>query len=1088
MAASFRIVQSASAAIRLDAATSFVAQLPANQPITIVSASRGAADDFARRIALARGATLGLARFSLTQLAARVAAPVLAGQGIAPASTLGGVAVAARATFDAVVDGRLTYLKDVADTPGFSRALARTVGDLRLASVEPAAIMTAGPAGADVAALLDRITRELDGAEIADRARLFSAATATVATDASLRCPLVLLDVSIGSPAEGAFITALTRAAATVLATCPAHDDEPCAVLHAAGGVLEAMGETTSGDLASLRRHLFDDVMPPVRQLDGSLQFFSAPGEGREAIEIARRILAEAGDGVPFDEMAILVRAPQHYHGLLEHALARGRIPAWFDRGTRRPHPAGRAFLALIACAAEGLSARRFAEYLSLGQLPAPGTSDDRWRAAGDETLARPEGDADDVSDENEDEAWNEEPGDESAARVIGTLRAPRRWERLLVEAAVIGGGVERWSRRLDGLSCEFIARRDESLRDDPESPRAAAIERDLRHLAYLREFALPLIEELAAWTGPAVWGEWLARLERLAPRVLRVPTYVLRILGDMRPMSAVGPVSLDEVRSVLADRLRLVDSEPPHRRYGRVFVGSPSQARGRTFRVVFVPGLAERMFPQKSVQDPLLLDRAREQLGRGLLSTRSRRAQQERLLLHLAAGAATRRLYVSYPRLEVAEGRARVPSFYALDLLRGATGRIPDHEQLETAAAQTGDPTLAWPAPRDPMRAIDDQEHDLAVLGGLLDTDDPNAVRGHAHYLLRLNAALRRSVTERWGRAERKWSQFDGLTRVTPGIAEALESQRLGRRAYSLSALQKFAACPYQFLLAAIYRLESDDHPVPIQRLDPLTRGSIVHAMQAAFFRDAQARGALPVVSAGLPAARAILEAAITRIATKFSEELVPAIPRVWHEEIAVIARDLRGWLTRLSDDGGEWTPRSFELAFGLREDEQRDPGSSRNPVTVADRFILRGAVDLVEEHQATGILRVVDHKTGKDRSKDGLVIGQGETLQPVLYSMVIEQMTGKSVYEGRLSFCTSAGGYRIRSVPLTEQTQQIALEALTIIDRAVELGFLAAAPKPGACAWCNFRPVCGPVEEQRINRKPQDRLRDLHELRSRP
>ena len=35
-----------------------------------------------------------------------------------------------------------------------------------------------------------------------------------------------------------------------------------------------------------------------------------------------------------------------------------------------RPHPAGRAFLALLACACEKLSARRFAEYLSLAQVP----------------------------------------------------------------------------------------------------------------------------------------------------------------------------------------------------------------------------------------------------------------------------------------------------------------------------------------------------------------------------------------------------------------------------------------------------------------------------------------------------------------------------------------------------------------------------------------------------------------------------------------------------------------------------------------------------------------------------------------------
>ena len=35
-----------------------------------------------------------------------------------------------------------------------------------------------------------------------------------------------------------------------------------------------------------------------------------------------------------------------------------------------RPDPAGRAFYSLLKCAAEGLSARRFSEYLSLSQVP----------------------------------------------------------------------------------------------------------------------------------------------------------------------------------------------------------------------------------------------------------------------------------------------------------------------------------------------------------------------------------------------------------------------------------------------------------------------------------------------------------------------------------------------------------------------------------------------------------------------------------------------------------------------------------------------------------------------------------------------
>ena len=59
----------------------------------------------------------------------------------------------------------------------------------------------------------------------------------------------------------------------------------------------------------------------------------------------------------------------------------------------------------------------------------------------------------------------------------------------------------------------------------------------------------------------------------------------------------------------------------------------------------------------------------------------------------------------------------------------------------------------LAWPAPSRPEDAIDDQEHDLAVLRSLLDETDPAAVRGHAHYLLKLNECLRRSVVDRWAR-----------------------------------------------------------------------------------------------------------------------------------------------------------------------------------------------------------------------------------------------------------------------------------------------------------------------------------------------
>jgi ATP-dependent helicase/nuclease subunit B len=539
-------------------------------------------------------------------------------------------------------------------------------------------------------------------------------------------------------------------------------------------------------------------------------------------------------------------------------------------------------------------------------------------------------------------------------------------------------------------------------------------------------------------------------------------------------------------VRGVLAERLRMVDAEPPARRYGRVFVGTPGQVRGRAFRVVFVPGLAERMFPQKPRQDPMLLDGARRQID-ARLRTMPERSREERLLQHLAVGAATDRLYMSYPRLDVVEARPRVPSFYALDVLRGATGRIPHHDTLAEWAAAAADAGLAWPAPGEADQAIDDQEHDLAVLRRLLDAADPARVRGHAQYMLHLNPALRRAVTERWARAERKWSHFDGLIRVAHGTRDALAKQRLGRRPYSLSALQKYSTCPYQFLLSAILRLEPATQPQPLQRMDPLTRGSLFHKIQTTFFRALEQRGELPVTPDNIDGALAVLDRVITTVSETWREQLVPAIDRVWNDEVAGLARDLRAWLRGVAADGTQWTPTYFEYAFGLAVDDERDPRSVTDPVRIAEHFVLRGSVDLVETHRTTGNLRVTDHKTGRNRSSPGMVIGGGAVLQPVLYSMAVEQMTGRPVHESRLSYCTAAGGFTVFPIAVDADNRRLGVEALEIIDRAIELGSLAAAPAEGACGWCDFRPVCGPNEEQRTSRKPTDRLRDLFELRIR-
>jgi ATP-dependent helicase/DNAse subunit B len=551
--------------------------------------------------------------------------------------------------------------------------------------------------------------------------------------------------------------------------------------------------------------------------------------------------------------------------------------------------------------------------------------------------------------------------------------------------------------------------------------------------------------------------------------------------------MAGVGPLTLAEVREVLTPRLSTLEREPPKHRYGRLFVCTPAQLRGRAFRVVFVTGLAERIFPQKSRQDPLLLDPLRRALD-APLDVEDDRVLHERLLLRLAVGAARERLYLSYPRIDIAQARPRVPSFYALDIIRALTGSVPNYELFERNTAQQSGAWLAWPAPADPADAIDDGEHDLAVLGPLLRPGGERAaIKGQAHYLLQLNPRLRQSLLTRWARWKRSWSPFDGLLKTSDATKTALADQRLDARPYSVSALQRYAACPYQFLLGSIYRFEPLEQPAYLERLDPLTKGALFHEIQRDVFRALRASNLIPLTLEGLPEAFRILDDTVDAVADRYHDRLAPAIERVWVDEIHALRADLRQWMSRLRDQEMGWEPVHFEYSFGLRIDGEHDPASIPNPVRLANRFLLRGAIDLIERNPLTGQLRVTDHKTGKNRTTPYLVVGGGGTLQPVIYGMVVEQLFERTVSESRLYFATSAAGFTSHGVSLREEAKQAGLEVLDIIDRAIAGAHLPAAPRDGACGFCDFQSVCGPLEERRYRNKTKDddMVGDLLELR---
>ena len=872
-----------------------------------------------------------------------------------------------------------------------------------------------------------------------------------------------------------------------------------------------ATNDLASNDPATNDLPTAEPGRPSPRGSERGLTVFRAPGAAAEALEIARAFLREAGRGVPFDRMAVLLADPGEYAPALREAFDRARIPAFFDAGTAPPARAARAFLALLDCALADLSADAFFEYRTLGE----------HRPAADAGEAGEPDRNDDGTNDGADDRH-----DDGAAGPRDPFAALRRQEGWVLEARVIGG-LERWKRRL-ALLAEKLARRLEEQRtaasgDPAKQPEADEAARRQRALARFTEDSLPLLERLAALqkydasddagtagndtptptrddgrnnnrndgrhdapddtsnntgappqpTPPPTgrgrhWGEWAEVVGDLARSALRRPEPVLDCLAETAPMAGVGPLPLAEVRRHLGERLLGAERATPGDRYRRVFVAPIERARGLSFRSVAIPGLHEGGIGGAPREDPLLPDRRRPELAAGL-PLAADRLEAERLRLALAVGAATERLFLSCSSLKVVEGRPLTPSYFLVEALRAGEGRTFTLDEIETRAGQDSGVVPGLRAAKEPEAALDRSEFDLALLSrALAPGADPEAARGAGTYLLRderLATALRRE----WMRNSRAWQPADGFLAVGTVAKAALGGRRPTARTYSATGLETFAKCPYQFYLKNIARLRPVERPERWVHLDPLTRGSLVHEVFFLLGQTLRERGLTPLPRERLPEALAALPPIVAEVAQQFREEHAPEIERIWNDELDGLLGDLRGFLER--EAGSGFRIVANELTFGMPPVGPADPESRLEPAVLPGGLRLKGSIDAVEEAE-DGSRRVTDYKTGKDSvrvSADRRVLFGGEALQPLLYAFAQEALTGRPTASGRLYYTTLRGAYHQTVVPTdTAEARSLLEEFVRRLDEAVSAGHFPADPNPGSrwppCRYCDYLPICGP------------------------
>ena len=676
-------------------------------------------------------------------------------------------------------------LADVADTPGFPRAAGANLGEVRLPGL--ASRRRRAPAARTRRAesiwrsSSHEAEQELGAAAVADRATLFTAARRARGGRAVAAHPLVLLDVEWRRRRRASSLRRSWRRACRRWPPATGADDDAArASGRPPAAVLEECRRAGGGRCRSIHGAPVLRGPPPQRASDGSVELFSAPGEGRECVEIARRILREAAAASPSTRWPSSCARPRTTRAC---SNMRSNAPACrpaSSEGTRRPHPAaGRSWRCWRA--------------RPKGCRPTGSPSTCRWARCRRPTpvpvgAARRRGVRRRLHADPAPPAEPDSPLDWSA-------RTSRR-RRHLAHAAALGADAGRG--RGDRRRSRAVAPAARGLRRGTAGaprrvargtiPRRRRRRRSSATAARLGTWRRSRCRSSTRWRrgrAQATWGEWLERFEQLAPRVLRAPGHVLRVLAICGRWRRWARSVLREVRQVLSERLRLVEVEPPGAPL-RAACSSAARRRRGAGRSAWCscPGMAERVFPQKA--------RAGSAAARAMRAAARPRPRDEDgarapasaccCISRSALPRAAVRL-VSAPRRG---GIARAGAV-VLRARRGARRHRP-HSRSRGAGRRrgAGRPVvagLAGAAGRGRGHRRAGARPGGAARLARCAARRAGARAGAVPAAAEPGAAARRDRAMGASRAA-KWTQYDGLVRVTDRTRDALADPAAGRRA----------------------------------------------------------------------------------------------------------------------------------------------------------------------------------------------------------------------------------------------------------------------------------------------------------------
>ncbi|MDP8224177.1 MAG: PD-(D/E)XK nuclease family protein [Candidatus Lernaella stagnicola] len=719
-------------------------------------------DQIRRRLHEQAGGALNVELITFRDLADRLGRPALSATGRREAGPLYSESLIARL----LLEDRRGYFHPVAHFAGTAAALAATFTDLEEAGWTRFPGSPRGAKQKSVAKLFTAYRDELGR-------RFFTAADALAAAVTRVdRFPrlfgaddLHVVGIYDANPLQQRLLNALGEIV-DVRFYLPDVLDPP------------AMAQAAGGRSAS-------PATPPVE----TLRILSCPSEIAEVKAIVRRMRRLRREGVPYHDMAVLLRHPDVYADLFFTTLERAGVPSCAPGlcGTV-DHPTVRALLALLKLPGSPWGRAAIVGFLSSTVLPDAAA------------------------------AWRE---------------TQTRWPHVSRVARVRRG--DDWQTRFTNEPRKLVEDDHDAFHHLGEA--AGMLCRGLQAITNANNYA----EAVAIFSETA--GRFIASddvLERARDA-----------LSKLAVMDAAGlPFELSRFQSKAVAAVSAA-APPPHDKTG-VCLTDWITARGSRFACVFVPGCVEQMVPHKKRQDAILLDAERIAISEaagapGALPVTAELAREELRLFDIVLRAATDKVCLSVPRLDAGEGRTRLPSHLVLELAGRLSGRALTFGELGGQPFVENIPASRF-GPGDPQDAFDEEERRLAVMEAL---DDP-LQRVH-YLLATRSEFFERLWERQMERftAFDSVTPSEGLV-TREDVRAALAAWADAKKHWSVSEVESYALCPRRFLFERVLRLESPDDPEAVVALPPDRAGTLLHKLMESLeerldpaFRD-EAQGLL--------------------------------------------------------------------------------------------------------------------------------------------------------------------------------------------------------------------------------------------------